>query len=126
LGDNQKFIIGVDETQAPNQFKIDPKLQRTRAGEPSVRQGITLGTFVPNFPVTADKLVRLANRAVPLNPDFRQLIKVPKRDFIGFADVPNPPALSKLDTGSGIVNSRRNRKGMLRPKLRNTRLEKIG
>lgn len=122
MGDNQKFIVGVNETQAPNQFKINPRLQRTRAGEPSVRQGLTLGTFVPNFPVTADKLVRLANRAVPLNPNFRQIIKVPKRDFIAFVDVPNPPALSKLDTGSGIVNSRRGRKNDLRPSMRNSRL----
>jgi len=107
MADNFRILIGVNQTQAPNQFKINPKLQRTRAGEPSVRQGFTLGTFEPSFPVEADKLIRLPNRAVPQNNKFRQEIRVPIRDFIAFLDVPNPPAETKPDTGKGIVNSSR-------------------
>ena len=107
MADNFRILIGVNQTQAPNQFKINPKLQRTRAGTPSVRQGFTLGTFEPSFPVEKDNLIRLPNRAVPQNNKFRQLVKVPIRDFIAFLDVPNPPAESKPDTGSSIVNSQR-------------------
>jgi len=112
LADNFKIVIGVNQTQAPNQFKINPKLQRTRAGEPSVRQGFTLGTFEPSFPVEKDDLIRLPNRAVPQNNVFRQLVKVPISDFIGFVDVPNPPASTKPNTGKSIVNTRRSRKMM--------------
>ena len=108
--DNRRFLVGKNQTQAPDQFKINPRLQRTRAGTPSVRQGLTLGTFIPNFPVVEDKITRLPNRAVPLNPDFRQLVRVPRRDFIGGLDVPNPPALTKIGSGAGIVNKTRLRK----------------
>jgi len=120
LADNFKILIGVNQTQAPNQFKINPKLQRTQAGEPSVRQGFTLGTYEPSFPVEKDNLIRLPNRAVPQNNKFRQLIKVPIRDFIAFLDVPNPPAESKPDTGKGIVNSQRAlKKSFLKTGLQN-------
>jgi len=117
LADNFRILIGVNQTQAPNQFKINPKLQRTRAGEPSVRQGFTLGTFEPSFPVEKDKLIRLPNRAVPQNTNFKESPRVLLRDFIAFIDVPNPPAESKPDTGKGIVNSTRGMKiQSLRPK----------
>lgn len=96
MGDNQRIVIGVNLTQAPNQFKINPRLQRTRAGEPSVRQGFTLGTFIPNFPVIQDNIVTLKNRAIPLNLNFNDKIRVPRSDFIGFLDVPNPPNLTKI------------------------------
>lgn len=110
MADNRRFLVGQDQTQAPDQFKINPRLQRTRAGTPSVRQGLTLGSFIPNFPVIDDSQIRLPNRARPLNPDFQQLVRVPRRDFIGGLDVPNPPALSKFGSGAGIVNKTRLRK----------------
>ena len=97
MADNQRIVIGVNLSKAKRQFEINPKLQRTRAGEPSVRQGFTLGTFIPNFPTVADNQVRLPNRARPLNPNFKQKIRVPRSDIIGRLDVPNPPALSKIE-----------------------------
>ncbi len=100
MADNQRIVIGVNLSKAKDQFKIDPKLQRTRAGEPSVRQGFTLGTFIPNFKVVQDKQVRLPNRARPLNSNFVQKIRVPRGDLIGFLDVPNPPAQSKIEKRS--------------------------
>lgn len=118
MADNFRILIGVDQTQAPNQFKINPKLQRTRAGEPSVRQGFTLGTFEPSFPVQKDKLIRLPNRAVPQNTNFKESPRVLQRDFIAFIDVPNPPAETKPNTGKSIVNSTRSMKLMKLNKLR--------
>jgi len=102
--DNTRFVLGINETQAPDQFKINPKLQRTQAGEPSVRQGLKLGTFIPNFPVETKDLIRLKNRAVPLNNKFRETPRVLTKDVIGFLDVPNPPADTKKNEGKGIVN----------------------
>jgi len=96
LADNQRIVIGVNLSKAKRQFEINPKLQRTRAGEPSVRQGFTLGTFIPNFPTVELDQIRLPNRARPLNPFFKQKIRVPRSDIIGGLQVPNPPALSKI------------------------------
>ena len=96
MADNQRIVIGVNLSKAKRQFEINPKLQRTRAGEPSVRQGFTLGTFIPNFPTVEENQVRLPNRARPLNPFFKQKIRVPRSDIIGRLDVPNPPALTKI------------------------------
>jgi len=120
LADNFKVLIGVNQTEAPKQFKINPKLQRTRAE--GNRQGFTLGTFEPSFPVEENNLIRLPNRAVPQNTNFKQEIKVPTRDFIAFVDVPNPPAETKPNTGSNIVNSRRNRKTIGSEHLTTSRL----
>ena len=58
--------------------------------------GFTLGTFIPNFPTVEENQVRLPNRARPLNPFFKQKIRVPRSDLIGRLDVPNPPALTKI------------------------------
>ncbi len=102
--DNQRFVVGINETQAPDQFEINPKLQRTRAGEPSVRQGFKLASYIPNFPVFTKDLIRLKNRAVPLNNKFAETPRVLTRDVIGFLDVPNPPADTKKNEGKGIVN----------------------
>jgi len=63
----KRFVLGKNETQAPNQFEIDPKLQRTQAGEPSVRQGLTLGSEIFDYPTLQNKQVVLKNRAVPFN-----------------------------------------------------------
>ena len=104
MADNFRILIGVNQTQAPNQFKINPKLQRTRAGTPSVRQGFTLGTFEPSFPVEKGNLIRLPNRAVPQNTEFVESPRTLQRDFIAFLDVPNPPALTKPNEGGGTVN----------------------
>jgi len=122
LAGNFKILIGVNQTQAPKQFKINPKLQRTRAGEPSVRQGFTLGTFEPSFPIEKGDLIRLPNRAVPQNTNFVESPRVLQRDFIAFVDVPNPPAETKPNTGAGITNTRRNRKTIQNNVLVNSRL----
>lgn len=102
--DNRRFVVGINETQAPDQFEINPRLQRTRAGEPSVRQGFKLASYIPNFPVATEDLIRLKNRAVPLNNKFRETDRVLRTDVIGGLDVPNPPALTKKNDGAGIVN----------------------
>ena len=104
MADNQRIVIGINLSKAKRQFEINPKLQRTRAGEPSVRQGFTLGTFIPNFPTVEEDQVRLPNRARPLNPFFKQKIRVPRSDIIGRLDVPNPPALTKISK-SGHLKS---------------------
>jgi len=83
-----RIVLGVDQQRAPNQFEINPRLQRTRAGDPTVRQGLTLGTLIPNFKVIQKGIVRLENRAVPLNS--RQLPKkrVPRIDLPSLMGVP--------------------------------------
>jgi hypothetical protein len=63
----KRFVLGKNETQAPDQFEIDPKLQRTKAGDPSVRQGLTLGTTIFDYSTLQNKQVVLKNRAVPFN-----------------------------------------------------------
>ncbi len=102
MADNFRFVVGVNQTEAPEQFKINPKLQRTRAE--GNRQGLKLANYIETFPVEADGIIRLKNRAVPLNNKFRPLVRTQKRDIIGGLDVPNPPALTKPNEGKGIVN----------------------
>lgn len=62
-----RFVLGQNLTQAPDQFEIDPKLQRTKAGDPSVRQGFTLGTTIFDYPTLQNNQVVLKNRRVPFN-----------------------------------------------------------
>ena len=31
MADNDRFVVGINMTEAPDQFEINPKLQRTRA-----------------------------------------------------------------------------------------------
>ena len=100
--DNRRFLVGKNQTQAPDQFKINPKLQRTRAE--GNRQGLKLASFIPNFPVSTKLIIRLKNRAVPQNNEFVESPRVLQRDVIGFLDVPNPPADTKKNDGKGIVN----------------------
>ena len=58
----KKAVAGKDESTAKKQFRIDPKLQRTRAS--GNRQGITrLTTGAKN--IIQNDIVRLPNRAVP-------------------------------------------------------------
>ena len=102
MADNDRFVVGVNETEAPEQFEINPKLQRTRAE--GNRQGLKLASFIPNFPVQTKLIIRLKNRAVPQNNEFVESPRVLQRDVIGFLDVPNPPANTKKDDGKGIVN----------------------
>lgn len=100
--DNQRFVVGIDQQQAPDQFEINPRLQRTRnSGD---RQGLKLASYIPNFPVSTKDLIRLKNRAVPLNNKFLETPRVLTKDVIGFLDVPNPPADTKKNDGKGIVN----------------------
>jgi len=102
LVDNQRFVVGINQEEAPDQFEIDPKLQRTR--NEGNRQGLKLASFIPNFPVQTEDLIRLKNRAVPLNNKFLETPRVLTKDVIGFLDVPNPPADTKKNEGKGIVN----------------------
>jgi len=102
LVDNQRFVVGISEQEAPNQFEIDPRLQRTRNS--GNRQGLKLASFIPNFPVSTKLIIRLKNRAVPQNNEFVESPRVLQRDVIGFLDVPNPPADTKKNDGKGIVN----------------------
>lgn len=102
MGDDRRFVVGINQTEALEQFQINPKLQRTRAE--GNRQGFKLATYVPNFPVETKDLVRLKNRAVPLNPNFVESPRVLQRDVIGGLDVPNPPALTKKNEGGSPVN----------------------
>lgn len=73
----RRFVLGTNETQAPNQFEIDPALQRTKAGDPSVRQGFTLGSVIRDYPTLQNGIVVLPNRAVPQNHNFTPLKRVP-------------------------------------------------
>ncbi len=100
--DNQRFVVGINQEEAPDQFEIDPRLQRTR--NEGNRQGLKLASYIPNFPVETKDLIRLKNRAVPLNNKFRETPRVLTKDVIGFLDVPNPPADTKKNDGKGIVN----------------------
>ncbi len=100
--DNQRFVVGMNQEEAPDQFEIDPRLQRTRNS--GNRQGLKLASFIPNFPVSTKDIIRLKNRAVPLNNKFRETPRVLTKDVIGFLDVPNPPADTKKNDGKGIVN----------------------
>jgi len=102
MADNDRFVVGINQTEAPEQFEINPKLQRTRAE--GNRQGLKLASFIPNFPVQTKLIIRLKNRAVPQNNEFVESPRVLQRDVIGFLDVPNPPANTKKDDGKGIVN----------------------
>ena len=69
------FVFGVNNSTAKKQFKINPKLQRTKAS--GNRSGFTLGTAKFDYPTLQNGQVVLKNRAVPLNMDFRKLNKVP-------------------------------------------------
>ncbi len=102
MGDNKRFVVGINQTEAPAEFEINPRLQRTRAE--GTRQGFKLASYIPNFPVQTKDLIRLKNRAVPQNPNFVESPRVLQRDIIGGLDVPNPPALSKLGEGGSPVN----------------------
>ena len=59
--------IGKQPNDAVQPREIDPKLQRSLAS--GTEQGVTLGTKKPIFPVVAKGIVRLKNRAVPLNSE---------------------------------------------------------
>jgi len=100
--DNDRFVVGVNQEEAPDQFEIDPRLQRTR--NEGNRQGLKLASYIPNFPVSTKDIIRLKNRAVPLNNKFLETPRVLTQDVIGFLDVPNPPADTKKNDGKGIVN----------------------
>lgn len=100
--DNTRHVVGINQTEALDQFEINPRLQRTRAE--GNRQGFKLANYIPNFPVSTKDLVRLKNRSVPLNNKFNETDRVLRSDVIGGLDVPNPPALTKMNDGAGIVN----------------------
>jgi len=71
------FVFGTNESQAKNQFRVNARLQRTKAT--GNRQGFTIGTKKARFPVVKDDLIRLPNRAVPLNANQGPSKKVPSQ-----------------------------------------------
>lgn len=56
---------GIDQSKVKKQFRINPMLQRTQAT--GNRQGKTVVTSSIN--IVSGGVVRLPNRAVPLNPN---------------------------------------------------------
>ncbi len=94
----KRVVLGQNDTEAPDQFKINPKLQRTRAE--GNRQGFTLGTFKFNYPTLQDGQVVLPNRAVPQNFKFLPLIKVPQ-NLINALQVPTESSKGNFDTTRG-------------------------
>lgn len=90
-----RIVLGVNLSQAINQFKINPKLQRTRVE--IIRQGLTLGTELPEYPVIQNNSIRLPNRAMPRNANFAQRKRVPRFDAASLLNVPDPTALTKVE-----------------------------
>jgi len=97
----KRILLGQNDTEAPNQFKINPKLQRTRAE--GNRQGFTLGTFLFNYPTLQAGQVVLPNRAVPQNFKFLPLIKVPA-NLINALQVPTETSKGNFDTVKGSAS----------------------
>jgi len=85
---SKRFVLGINETQAPDQFEIDPALQRTKAGDPSVRQGFTLGSRIFEYPTLQNKQVVLKNRAVPFNNTKENFLRRVPRNIINLIQVP--------------------------------------
>jgi len=72
-------LRGEDESTAKNQFKINPRLQRTQAT--GRRRGLTLGNEKLPFGEVQNKFgqVNLKNRSVPQNPDPIMIKRIPDR-----------------------------------------------
>jgi len=67
------IILGVNNSTAKKQFKINPNLQRTQAT--GNRQGFTLGTQIFDYPTLQNKQVVLKNRRVPFNNSKSNFLK---------------------------------------------------
>jgi len=93
-----RIVLGFNNSEAKDQFKINPKLQRTRAE--GNRQGFTLGSEIFNYPTLQDGQVVLPNRAVPQNFKFSPLIKIPP-NVINFLQVPTAKGKGNFNTVSG-------------------------
>jgi len=96
----ERHVLGINETEAPDQFKINPKLQRTRAE--GNRQGLTLGSTIVMYPILQDGQIVLPNRAVPQNFKFSPLIKIPP-NVIQFLQVPTAKSKGVFNTTTGSV-----------------------
>jgi len=94
----KRIVLGINDTEAPDQFEINPRLQRTRAE--GNRQGLTLGTFLFNYPILQEGQVVLPNRAVPQNFIFSPLIKVPQ-NLINALQVPTESSKGNFNTVTG-------------------------
>ena len=94
----KRILLGQNDTEAPEQFEINPNLQRTRAE--GNRQGFTLGTFLFNYPTLQSGQVVLPNRAVPQNFKFLPLIKVPQ-NLINALQVPTASKKGNFNTVTG-------------------------
>ena len=79
------IVLGVNNSTAKKQFKINPRLQRTQAT--GNRKGFTLGTEIFDYPINQNGQVVLRNRAVPLQMKFPFRRKVP-RNIINPFQVP--------------------------------------
>jgi len=95
----RRFVLGTNQAQAPNEFEINPKLQRTQNGEPSVRQGFTLGTFVFNYETLQNKQVVLKNRAVPFNNSSGNFLKRVPDQIINLLQVPTQKSKGQFSQG---------------------------
>lgn len=79
------IVLGVNNSTAKKQFKINPRLQRTQAT--GNRKGFTLGTEIFDYPISQNGQVVLRNRAVPQQMKFPFRRKVP-RNIINPLQVP--------------------------------------
>ena len=97
----KRFVLGKNDAQAPDEFEINPKLQRTQNGEPSVRQGLTLGSSIFDYPTLQNKQVVLKNRAVPFNNSKNnRLNKVPP-NIINTLQVPTQKSKGNFSQEEG-------------------------
>jgi len=96
----KRVVIGINNSTAKKQFKINPRLQRTKAS--GNRHGFTLGTRIFNYPIIQGGQVVLPNRAVPQNFNFKVLRKVVP-NVINPLQVPTEASKGNFNTTTGSV-----------------------
>lgn len=94
----KRIVIGINNSTAKKQFKINPRLQRTKAS--GNRSGFTLGTRIFNYPITQSGQIVLPNRAVPQNFNFKVLRKVVP-NVINPIQVPTEESKGNFNTTTG-------------------------
>ena len=98
----QRFVLGKNNAQAPNEFEINPNLQRTQNGEPSVRQGLTLGTTVFDYKIKQSNQIVLKNRAVPFNNSKGNVLKKVPENIINLLQVPTEESKGNFSQSKGV------------------------
>ena len=94
----KRIVLGKNNSTAKKQFKINPRLQRTKAS--GNRQGFTLGSEIFNYPINQSGQIVLPNRAVPQNFNFKVLRKVPA-NIINPIQVPTETSKGNFNTTKG-------------------------